>query len=200
MLIHGFVQIYLATLFMLFAIGPICLTIINFNILKGFKTGFIASMGTVVADICYIVAGSFFIDFLSKALSSFYLKFFSIGMAIFLFYIAYSFFRKKENSIQQIEGSKGYIMIFLKMFLLTISGPTTIFSYIAIFSSFVGKNFDTKLMITAASFATFSFYLCLNIILHFVRKKFSNKTILFLNKLSSLVISIFALIIIYKQF
>ena len=199
MFFNNFIDIYLATFFMLFAIGPICITVINYNITKGFKAGFSAGMGVVLADICYIFAGSFFIDFLSGILSNFYIKIFSVLMALFLFYIAYSFFNKSKEKETNDKYEKKYLSIFFKLFILTISGPTTMFTYSAIFTGFIGKNFDKKLMIISASFATFSFYFLLNIILFFIRKKLPSKVILLLNKISAVIISCFALLILFKN-
>ena len=194
-----FIHVYLETFVMLFAIGPICLTVINFNISKGFKSGMAAGLGVVTADICYILIGSFFLHFIGEALSNLYVRILSSFTAIFLFYLAYGFLKKDKIDKAESTREKGYFKIFIKMFLLTISGPTTIFTYLAIFNNFIGRDFKKSVMILAASLATLSFYIILNILLAKIKKRFNEKAILFINKISAVIISIFGLTIIYKN-
>ena len=193
-----FWQVFSITFGMLFAIGPICLTVINTTILNGFWCGLFAGFGVSVADTIYILIATFLLELAKKFLSSKYIFLLVIFSSILLINIAYKFWFYKIDSIDKKNKvtSKSKLKIFLYLFTLTITGPTTIVTYAVIFSNFTNYNFKPLLIVSGAVSATFSFYIILVSILSIFRKKFNNKIIRILNKISSIIILIFVILII----
>lgn len=179
-------------------VGPICLTVINATILHGFKAGFSAGMGVAVADTVYIFSAGLAIESVAKILKGNWVHYLSIGGVLFLLYLAYKFWRTDVSS--DLDGNinlkeRSRLGWFVKLFSLTITGPTTIFTYAAVFSNFLNNTYNMPAVIFGAMMATFSFYTILTFLIALLRKKMTVRFINILSKLSSVVIVSFAIMI-----
>jgi len=191
-------QAFVATFAMLCVIGPICMTVINTTIIHGFRIGIFAGLGVAVADTLYVVGASLAISFLESILQSKVITIIGICGGIFLYYLAYKFWKTKPNlDSQTISGSR--LKSFITLFGLTMTGPTTMITYSVVFSSFLGNhNFSALSAIIGSTFAIYLFYFLVVSIVSIIRKKMNEKTIIILNKMATIIITILATLLIYN--
>ena len=196
MSISIFLQSFTATFFILFAIGPICMTVINTTIIHGFRIGIFAVLGVSMADITYIIIASLTMYALESILQSKVITLIGICGGLFLYYLAYGFWKTKVSlDSKKMSGSR--IKSFLTLYGMTLTGPTTIMSYTIVFSSFLGNgHFDALSAIFGGSLGTLSFYFMVVSIISIIRTKLNEKIITILNKVATIVITIMATLLI----
>ena len=198
-----FYQVFILTFTMLMAIGPICLTVINIALKKGLLCVLYAGFGVSTADTLYILFATFLLDkILIYLQNNILIYIFGSLSGLFLISLSIQFWKheiKNLNANKLNDNRKSKLKIFLHLFTITLTGPTTIITYAAIFSNFVEQNFSQISIISGAICATFSFYILLVLILIIIRKKMTIKFINIINKFSSIIILTYGIIILYKS-
>jgi threonine/homoserine/homoserine lactone efflux protein len=204
MFLSPFWKAFSLTFAMLCAIGPICITVINSTIVYGFTGGLSAAFGVVLADWIYIAIAVFFLEIATQVVQPNFLSIIAIPGLIFLFYVSYKFWITDVSKIKENKSvkTKSNFKRFGALFIMTITGPTTIFSYSFIFSNFINDKLNNTFVasdiLLGASFGTFSFYLLLVSILSLVRKKMTTQLIAVMNKFASIIIFTFGITILFK--
>ena len=195
-----FLHSFTATFFLLFAVGPICMTVINTIIMYGFRVGIFAGLGVACADTVYIVVASLTMNMLEEILNGKAVICIGLAGALFLYYLAYKFWIAKPslNGSQQLSGSK--LKSFISLFFLTLTGPTTIITYSIVFSSFLGDgNFDPLSAIIGGVCGTFLFYLLLTFVISVIRRKMNEKAITILSRIATIVIATMSTLMIVRN-
>ena len=195
-----FLHSFTATFFLLFAVGPICMTVINTTIMHGFRIGYFAGLGVAVADTVYIVIASLTMNILEEILNGKAVICIGLVGALFLYYLAYKFWIAKPslNGLQNLSASR--LKSFVSLFVLTLTGPTTIMTYSIVFSSFLGDgNFDPLSAIIGGVCGTFLFYLLLTIVVSSVRSKMNEKAIIILSRIATIVIATMSTLLIVRN-
>ena len=166
-----FGQAFILTFSMLFAVGPICMTVINTTIINGFRVGILAGLGVAVADNIYIIAASLAISALESILRGKAVVLIGVCGGLFLYYIAYKFWTSKTDVECKTIRNSG-IKSFITLFCLTLTGPTTILTYSVVFSSFLSnQHFDALSAILGASLGAYLFYFLLVSVISIIRTK-----------------------------
>lgn len=187
-------------------LGPIGVLCIQRTLNKGFKSGFISGFGAAVADIIYAVIAGFSITFISDFLIENQTYFRIIG-GLFLIFIGYRIF--SSNPAAQIRKlrTKGnnYYRDFLTSFLVTVSNPITILAFGAIFASFNLIDKETgSIPIVVLILAIFSgailWWLCLILIVTIFKQRIRLRNLLWINRITGILIIIFALVVIISVF
>ena len=195
-----FWQAFSTTFAMLCIVGPICMTVINTTIVHGPRVGYYAGAGVSIADSVYIIVASLMIASLESILSG--KAVIVVGMigGSFLYYLAWKFWHTKPSlDSKGISGQK--FKSFMTLFLITISGPTTILTYSIVFSSFIGmKDFNALHVILGACCGTFGFYILMVSIIGVVRQRINEKILMIMNKFASTFIVILASVMMYNSF
>ena len=193
-----FGQAFILTFSMLFAVGPICMTVINTTIINGFRVGILAGLGVAVADNIYIIAASLAISALESILRGKAVVLIGVCGGLFLYYIAYKFWTAKTDVECKTIRNSG-IKSFITLLCLTLTGPTTILTYSIVFSSFLSnQHFDALSAILGASLGAYLFYFLLVSVISIIRTKISAKVIGTLNKLATMIIVAMATALIYN--
>ena len=194
-----FVQAFIATFAMLCVIGPICMTVINTTIIHGFRVGIFAGLGVAVADTLYVIGASLAISALESILQSKIVTTIGLCGGLFLYYLSYKFWISKPNiESQTIHAS--LVKSFVTLFCLTLTGPTTMITYSVVFGSFLGnKQFNALSAILGSCAGIYLFYLILVIIVSTIRTKLSDKSIVKLNKFSTVIIFTLATKLVYDS-
>jgi threonine/homoserine/homoserine lactone efflux protein len=195
--IQTFFKAFVITFTMLMAVGPICLTVINVTVTYGFLAGLAAGFGVAFADSVYIVVAGLAIDMIGDLLQSKYINLFAVGGGLFLIYLSYKFWihdiaKDKFKDLQ----TKSHLKQFLMLFFMTISGPTTVLTYAAVFANFIDNKYNINYVIFGGICGTFSFYLVLVSLLCLFRKRMNMSFMKCINKLSAVAIFIFSILII----
>lgn len=195
-----FLHSFTATFFLLFAVGPICMTVINTTIMHGFRIGIFAGLGVACADTIYIVVASLTMNMLEEILNGKVVIYIGLTGGLFLYYLAYKFWitRPALDESRQLSGNK--LKSFISLFFLTLTGPTTILTYSIVFSSFLGDgNFDPLSAIIGGVCGTFLFYLLLTSIISVVRRKMNEKAITILSRIATIVIATMSTLLIVRN-
>ncbi len=119
-------------------VGPIGLLCIQRTLDNGPRVGLATGLGAAVADAVYGAIGAFGVTVLITLLTD-ARSLLASGGALFLLWLAWSAWHSAEPKQAAVTkgGVKGW-HAFVGTFLLTMSNPATILSFIAVFSSLAG--------------------------------------------------------------
>ncbi len=187
-------------------VGPVAVLAIQRSLNKGFKSGFITGIGAASADIIYAVIAGFGITFISDFLidNQIYIR---IVGGLFLIFIGFKIF--SSNPAKQIRKhrTKGnnYFKDFLTSFFVTVSNPLTILAFGAIFASFNMVDKESGfisifvLIITVFSGALL-WWVALTAITTIFKNKIRLRNILWINRITGMLIILFAILLIISAF
>ncbi len=187
-------------------LGPIGILCIQRTMNKGFFAGFISGVGAASADIIYAIVAGFGISIIKDFLIEYQMPIRIIG-SLFLAFVGYKIFISnpaKEIRKLRNEG-QNYFKDFITSFLVTISNPITIVAFGAIFAGFDMVGEGAKLlniivlliMVFAGSIAWWLFLIST---VSIFRKKIRLRYLLWVNKITGVLIIVFAIYIILTTF
>ncbi len=114
-------------------VGPIGVLCIQRTLARGRLIGFVSGLGAAVADGVYGLIAASGLTVISGFLID-QQDWLALGGGLFLCYLAVrTFFRAGQTDGARVDGGSGWTA-FLSTFLLTLTNPTTILSFIAIFA------------------------------------------------------------------
>lgn len=120
-------------------VGPIGLLTIQRTLNQGPAAGLATGMGAAVADAAYGAVGAFGVTVLIQALTAARLPL-AIGGAAFLLWLAWTIWRAPvAQRAAQATGGRSLLRCFAGTFVLTLSNPATILSFIAVFGALAGR-------------------------------------------------------------
>jgi threonine/homoserine/homoserine lactone efflux protein len=120
-------------------VGPIGLLTIQRTLNHGPAAGLATGMGAAVADAVYGAVGAFGVTVLIQALTAARLPL-AIGGAAFLLWMAWTIWRAPVTQrAAQAGGGSDLLRCFAGTFVLTLSNPATILSFIAVFGALAGR-------------------------------------------------------------
>ncbi len=187
-------------------LGPIGVLCIQRTLNKGYISGIISGTGASFADIIYAVIAGFGITFISDFLIA-QQSIIRIVGGLFLIFVGIKIYL--SNPIKQIreQRTKGkrYLTDFITSFLVTISNPITILAFGVIFSSFSMIDKSTEpveiSMILASVFAgALLWWMTLISIVSLFKKKIRLRNLFWINKITGVLIVIFAIIVVISAF
>jgi threonine/homoserine/homoserine lactone efflux protein len=199
-------QIWLKGLILGFSIaapvGPIGVLCIRRTLERGFKSGFISGLGAASADAVYgtiAAAGLTLVaDFLAR--QKFWLGL--LGGA-FLLYLGVKTFLGKAAEEQSKKESKELGGDYFSTFLLTLSNPMTIFSFIAIFGGLSAQaagtfRFAAFLLVLGVFCGSALWWITLSTLVNILRQRLDQRMLAAMNKIAALVIIAFAVYLLYQ--
>jgi len=181
-------------------VGPIGILCIRRTLNYGRFSGLISGLGAAVADVLFGIVAAFGLTFISDFLldAKLWLK---IGGALFLFYLAVKIFLSKPASDQKRIDHGSLVNDFISTFLLTITNPVTIISYIAIFAALgVGQaeSFSIATVLVSGIFlGSALWWLILSEGITFFRKKINQALLTWLNRVAASIIATFGFIALF---
>lgn len=179
-------------------VGPIGVLCIRRTLTKGHLAGFISGLGAATADGIYGCVAGFGLTFISKFLvdQENWLRLFG---GLFLLYLGIKTFLEKasEISIQGVE--RGLIGAYFSTFLLTLTNPLTILSFVAIFAGMgivnTGGNYLFAMMLVLGVFiGSMLWWMLLSGGVSFFQKKINVDGMAWINKISGLIITGFGVV------
>lgn len=182
-------------------VGPIGILCIRRTLAFGRASGFVSGLGAATADFLYGSIAAFGLTFISDLLirRSFGLRL--VG-GIFLLYLGLKTFKAKpenEQGSEQAQSKTNLLADYSSTFALTLTNPTTIFSFLAVFAALGVANAKTNY--TLASFLAIGvlfgsaiWWLVLSGITAFFRQRLASGGLNIINKISGAVIAAFGLI------
>ncbi len=120
-------------------VGPIGLLTIQRTLNQGAAAGLATGLGAAVADAAYGAVGAFGVTVLIEMLSTARLPL-ALGGAAFLLWLAWSIWRAPPAArAAPVSAGKDLLRCFAGTFVLTLSNPATILSFIAVFGALAGR-------------------------------------------------------------
>jgi len=182
-------------------VGPIGILCINRTLSKGRLTGFVSGLGAASADAIYGCIAAFGLTFITSFLISQKLWLQLIG-GLFLCYLGIQTYRSRPADHSASARGGGLLKSYTSVFFLTVTNPMTILFFIGIFSGIgLGKSsFDLMsalLMVTGVFVGSAAWWLSLSFGVSLFRKKFSNDSLTWINRLSGIIVfgfGVFALL------
>ena len=187
-------------------LGPIGVLCIQRTLNKGFKSGLISGIGAASADIIYAIIAGFSITFISDFLieNQNYIRI--IGGMFLIFIGAKIFTSNPAKQIRKLR-TKGnnYYKDYITSFLVTVSNPITILAFGAIFASFnmVEKGsgtFPIIILVVTVFSGAILWWLSLISIVTIFKSRIRLRNLLWINRVTGVLIIIFALFVIISVF
>jgi threonine/homoserine/homoserine lactone efflux protein len=178
-------------------VGPVNVLCVSRTLTKGWHSGFISGLGAAAADTCYgAIAGfsiSIVISFLIREQSK--LRFFG-GILLILIGIWYYF--KKPEALDKHRESKGTHSDFVSTFLLNLTNPTTVLSFLAVLAvlglSAHRATWLTLVLIGGIFAGAMAWWLILIAVTNRFRDKFNDRAMFWMNRIGGMAIGAFGAI------
>ncbi|GCE22421.1 LysE family translocator [Dictyobacter kobayashii] len=180
-------------------VGPMSVLCIQRTLHKGFRYGFVSGLGVATADGLYGCIAGFGLTVIASFLVHQQGWIRIIG-GLFLIYLGIKTLltRPAEHAAAAARAS-GWLSAYLSTLLLTLTNPLTILSFAAIFAGLgIGSgnsNFVTALLVVGGVFlGSALWWLLLTGGVSLVRGRFTPRWLLWINRISGLVITIFGVV------
>lgn len=180
-------------------VGPIGVLCIKRSFSKGALSGLFTGLGAATADACYGAIAAFGLTMISDFLIGQKMTLQILGI-IFLLYLGIKTFI--ENPSSESKGNvngKGLLSDYLTTVGLTVTNPTTIASFVAVFAGIgitAAANYtDATLLVLGVFLGSAAWWLILSNGVGLLRKKANNNLLKWVNRISGTVIVGFAVVL-----
>jgi threonine/homoserine/homoserine lactone efflux protein len=176
-------------------VGPIGLLVIQRTLQRGALVGLATGLGAAVADALYGAVGAFGVASVIDALVGARVPL-ALGGGAFLLWLAWRIWRSKPaEQAAPAGGGAGLLSCFVGTFVLTLSNPATIFSFIAVFGA-LGARLQVSspwTMIAGVLVGSALWWLLLSVLVGWLRSRFDARAQTWVNRASALLLGGFAL-------
>ena len=170
-------------------VGPIGLLCIQRSVTKGFKSGFLSGIGAALADACYSSLSVFGIVAISTFLLSHQMLIQFLGSLFILGLGLQTAIQFKTSSL--CSSSISYWQDFSSTFALTLTNPSTLLAFLAIYASVQGANetaayADAILFISGVFLGSLSWWGILSSSVNAMRGHLQEKNLRWINRISGM--------------
>ena len=179
-------------------VGPIGVLCIRRTIVEGQLYGLVSGLGAATADALYGCVAAFGLTFISSFLIGHKLWLSLIG-GLFLLYLGIkTLLSKPAEDAAKAEG-KGLLGAYASTFLLTVTNPMTILSFVAIFAalglgSTTGSYASALILVLGVFCGSAAWWFLLSGGVGLFRNKFNARGLLWVNRISGAIITLFGVI------
>jgi threonine/homoserine/homoserine lactone efflux protein len=194
-LLSLFLQSLLIGLSIAAPVGPIGLLTIQRTLQLGPTAGLATGLGAAAADAVYGAVGAYGVSAMIRALTAARLPL-ALGGGAFLLWLAWSIWRAPvAERAAQVSGGSDLARCFAGTFMLTLSNPATILSFIAVFGAMAGRAAvaSPPVMIAGVLIGSALWWLLLSTVVGRLRERFDAHWRRRVNVMSALVLAGFAL-------
>ena len=184
-------------------VGPIGVLCIRRTLQNGFKSGLASGLGAASADAVYGAIAAAGLTLAADLLARQQTWLGMLGGA-FLLYLGVKTFRSPPQKADEEEKAPNKLGgDYLSTFMLTMSNPITIFSFMALFgglSAGVGTASRYSIFIPVVGVFTGSalWWLTLSTGVNLLRKRFSDGMMLWVNRIAGVVIFVFGVVMVWR--
>jgi threonine/homoserine/homoserine lactone efflux protein len=179
-------------------VGPIGILCIRRTLAEGRLTGFLSGLGAATADMLYGAVAAFGLTVVTDLLigQAGWLRFVGGG---FLLYLGIRTFLAKPAERAGQASRSGLFGSYLSIFLLTITNPMTILSFVAIFAGLRlgetgGDYLSATMMVLGVFLGSASWWLGLSLGVGLLREKFTPAWMVWVNRISGMIITGFGVV------
>ncbi len=179
-------------------VGPIGVLCIRRTLAEGRLSGFLSGIGAATADAIYGMIAGFGLTSISSFLIGQQMWLRLIG-GLFLCYLGIKTLKTKPSDETLSSNKQGLIGNYFSTLLLTITNPMTIISFAAVFAGLgigtIQTNYLSSLILVIGVFVGSGlWWLTLSTIVHVLGKRFNTTGLIWVNKVSGIIILIFGFI------
>lgn len=185
-------------------VGPMGVLCIRRTLANGRLIGFVSGLGVATADASYGAVAAFGLTFISTFLVHQQVWFRLIG-GIFLCYLGITTLRAKPAERAATASGRGLGGMYLSTFLLTLTNPLTILSFAAIFAGIGVGNINgaygsAALLVLGVFSGSALWWFFLSTMTGLVRTKMTPAHLIWVNRVSGIVILAFGIIALVSIF
>lgn len=175
-------------------VGPIGLLVIQRTLQRGMLVGLATGLGAAVADALYGAVGAFGVASVIDALVGARVPL-ALGGGAFLLWLAWRTWRSVPADAAARAGGGGLLRCFAGTFVLTLSNPATIFSFIAVFGALGARVAVSSpwTMVGGVLVGSALWWLLLSAAVGRLRARFDARAMAWVNRASALLLAGFAL-------
>jgi threonine/homoserine/homoserine lactone efflux protein len=176
-------------------VGPIGLLVIQRTLQRGSIVGLATGLGAAVADALYGAVGAFGVSWIIDALVGARVPL-ALGGGAFLLWLAWRTWRTPPaDKAAHAGGGAGLLSCFAGTFVLTLSNPATIFSFIAVFGTLGARMTVSSpwTMVAGVLLGSALWWLLLSALVGRLRSRFDARAQAWVNRVSALLLAGFAL-------
>ncbi len=180
-------------------VGPIGILCIRKTVQFGRFSGFCSGLGAAVADAIYAIIAAFGLTFVSDFLiqGQFWLRL--VGGAFLIYLGLRTFFAHPHEPHVTATTRRTLFSDFLSTFLLTLTNPLTVLSFLAVFAglgltTFSGSYASASLLVLGVLLGSTLWWLILSEGVTLFRKKVSERVMGWINRIAGILIMIFGLL------
>ena len=176
-------------------VGPIGLLVIQRTLQRGAIVGLVTGLGAAVADALYGAVGAFGVSWVIDALIGARLPL-ALGGGAFLLWLAWrTWHTPPADSAAQAGAGAGLLSCFAGTFVLTLSNPATIFSFIAVFGTLGARMVVSSpaTMVVGVLLGSALWWMLLSAAVARLRSRFDARAQAWVNRASALLLAGFAL-------
>jgi threonine/homoserine/homoserine lactone efflux protein len=178
-------------------VGPVNILCIHRTLEGGWKSGVISGLGAAAADMLYGGVAGFSITLVVQFLvrEQFWIRFFG-GILLVIIGISYFFKRPVPLNAQTQDRANAYSDL-RSTFLLTLTNPTTVLSFLAILAALgMGDQRQwwlTVFLVGGIFCGSMVWWIVLGSIVNLFRNRFNDRILLLMNRLAGLLIGGFGI-------
>lgn len=155
-------------------VGAVGALTIRATLTDGIKKGLVTGFGSTLADMVYASVGAFGLTLISDFLLNYSVPIQIIGSLFIILLAVLSFIKKPK---EQPEMAKGYAKSFLSSFVIGITNPTSILTFLFAFSVFHLEEISTALqgigLVAGVVIGTGLWWIALSLITKAIASKFT---------------------------
>jgi threonine/homoserine/homoserine lactone efflux protein len=179
-------------------VGPIGMLCIRRTLADGRLTGLLTGFGAATADMLYCGIAAFGLTFVMEFVLD-QVGWLRIIGGLFLLYLGINTFLTKPAEEAAKHSRSGLFGAYLSTFLLTITNPITILSFLAIFAGLrlAGSNGSysmAALMVIGVFLGSAAWWLTLSSVVAILRARFTTAWMVWVNRVSGLIITGFGIV------
>lgn len=174
------------------AVGPMSVLCMQRTVYKGQLYGLVSGLGIATADAVYGCIAAFGLTLITSFLVSQQLWIRFIG-GLFLVYLGLKTLLSKPAERAAAVKANGFVGAYVSTFLLTLTNPLTILSFAAVFAGIgvggASKSYVSATLVVLGVFAGSALWWCLLTAgIALLREKFTARWLLWINRISGLII------------
>ena len=189
----------LAGLIISVPVGPVNVLVVQRTIAKGCRAGLVAGLGAAFADTMYGAIAGFSITFVIRflILEQFWIR---LGGGCLLILIGIWYYRREPQGLRKQKNDKAEGSDFAGAFLLNLTNPTTVLSFLAVLAVLgLGGQRPSllSLLLVAGIFSgAMLWWTTLSMVVNQFRDRFTDKTMVLMNHIAGLAIGGFGIVMI----
>jgi threonine/homoserine/homoserine lactone efflux protein len=195
-----FVRGFIIGLSIAAAVGPMSLLCIQRTLSKGQLYGLVSGLGVATADGVYGSIAGFGLTVITTFLVSQYIWIRVIG-GVFLVYLGVRTMLSKPAERAVSAQAYNFVGAYVSTFLLTLTNPTTILSFVAIFAGIgvggVRNNYLGAMIVVCGVFlGSALWWLVLTVGVSLLRGRLTPRWLLWINRVSGGILAIFGIVLV----